>query len=60
MECPKKCKGCRYLNYCKIRMHEWLKNIEVILSKRRTPDGGQLMADQAISYMRKDFMGGIE
>lgn len=45
--------------YCSIRAHEWLKNIEIILSKKREKGEGEEMAEQVIDYMLNSFMGGI-
>ena len=64
MDCPQKCRTCpRMANQnnhsCFIRVQEWVKCIETIMSKTRLPGEGQAMAEEVISYMKNDFMGGI-
>ncbi len=44
---------------CFIRVQEWVKNIEVIMSKKHEPGEGKAMAEEVIRYMNVDFMGGI-
>jgi hypothetical protein len=44
---------------CFLRVQEWVKNIEVLMSKQRPKGEGQAMAEEVIEYMRKSFMGGI-
>jgi hypothetical protein len=58
-KCPKKCKGCQQLDICKIRMREWTKHIEKIIGRKRKHPDGHLMAEEAIEYMQKSFMGGL-
>ncbi len=64
MECPQKCKQCPRMSNpknhsCQIRVKEWVKGIETILSKRRERGEGERMAEEVINYMTKEFMGGI-
>lgn len=55
-ECHRhECRGCRHVGNCKIRGREWIKNINLILSKGLGKKG----ADEVINYMERDFMGGI-
>jgi hypothetical protein len=63
-QCPGKCRGCPKMSNpqnhsCFLRVQEWVKNIEVLMSKQRPKGEGQAMAEEVIEYMRKSFMGGI-
>ncbi len=44
---------------CLIRVQEWVKSIETMMSKNRSPGEGQEMAEEVIRYMTTEFMGGI-
>jgi hypothetical protein len=44
---------------CIIRVHEWVKGIETIMSKKRDKGAGEEMAEEFINYMQREFMGGI-
>ena len=44
---------------CFIRVQEWVKCIETIMSKTRDKGEGQAMAEEVIRYMKDDFLGGI-
>lgn len=50
------CKKCIKLKYCKVRGKEWVKGINVILNKKL----GRKGAEELISFMQKEFMGGVE
>jgi len=58
-KCLSKCKACPQLDYCQIRMREWKKHIDLISSRKRIHPEGHLMAQEAIDFMTKAFMGGI-
>jgi len=47
------CRGCRELEYCKIRGREWMKGIKLILEGRTTCEKGN-------NYMWYEFMGGVK
>lgn len=53
-----KCQGCKHLKDCKVRAKEWIRNINMILSKKRSPGEGKKMAQDVIRYMNTEFMGG--
>jgi hypothetical protein len=40
-------------------MREWTKHIEKIIGRKRKHPDGHLMAEEAIEYMQKSFMGGL-
>lgn len=59
MQCPEKCRNCQRLHHCAIRVREWVKNIEILMSKKHEKGDGERMAEEIINYMNNDFMGGI-
>ena len=59
MPCPEKCTNCQKINHCPIRVREWVKNIEILMSKRHEKGEGERMAEEIINYMQRDFMDGI-
>ena len=58
MNCLKKCQGCYKIEVCRIRGAEWMKNITLIMSKKRKKGEGVRMAEEIIDYMENKFMPG--
>ena len=59
IDCPKYCPTCEELHKtrtCSIRMKEWLKGINTILSKPRAKGEGTRMAGELINQMKHNFM----
>jgi hypothetical protein len=62
IDCPKNCHTCEELNKqrtCSIRMQEWLKGINTIISKKRPKGEGTRMANELIHFMKHEFMNQI-
>ncbi len=59
IDCPKYCHTCEELNkqrICSIRMQEWIKGINTILSKRRPKGEGTKIAGELIEHMNHNFL----